>query len=241
MIQKRSEDLWLFGCTMWRIKDRSAREHSFGERRNWSLLGRQSGLCGALCSRLASEVHGLFLFLSLTARCQRLFLYDCRAAFSPSWHSPPPPGTQLSPDTQNCPTVREWPTTSVTAPCAWWTTRVSLRRWLAWGCWGHCWAGAGAPHQPRGFQAALVTSNSVEAPYAMAACAHHVFLAQQWRSQLPEDALYFYLFYMFYWEFPTSDFTFCPSHSERQRERSFTPCCRVSSNLGEQGFFFLIN
>lgn len=227
---------------MWKIKAHSVRERSFGEREETLVFtGRTVRALWCSVFNACQWSSRAVSLLSLTAHCQCLFPYNCRAAFLPiltltatAWDP------TISRYLWTVPTVLEWPTTSVTAPCAWWTIRVSLRRWLALRVpGGTAGQGLGRPISPRVFR--LPQGPPALWKPHMAACAHHVFLAQQWRFQLPEDSSYLYLFYMFYWEFPPQ-ILLSVHLTVKGREKDLSPwLLQDIIQLREQVFFFLIN
>ena len=207
--------------------------HFVGEKKLWSSVGGQSGLWGAPCLTLASEVLGQFLFCLLLRIVSVCSLCTRRAAFSPiltltatAWDP------TISRSRWTVPTVPEWPTTNATAPCAWWTIRVRLRRWLAWGCRGAAGQGLGCPVSPG--VSRLPQGHACLCPPRISCPAVKVSAA--WGPSLLLSILYVLL------RVPTSDFTCCPSDSQRHGERSFTLAVgRVSCNLWSRFFFFFFN
>ena len=211
--------------------------HLVREKKLWSLLGRPVRALWCSVFDACQWSSWAVSLLSLTAHCQRLFPYNCRAAFSPiltltatAWDP------TISRYLWTVPTVLEWPTTSATAPCAWWTIRVSLRRRLALRVpGGTAGQGLGCPISPGVFR--LPQGPPTLWKPHMAACAHHIFLAQQWRFQLPEDSSYLYLFYMFYWEFPPQ-ILLSVHLTVKGREKDLSPWLLQDIQLREQVFVF---
>lgn len=116
------------------------------------------------------------------------FTYACRAAFSPILTLT---ATAWDPTTfrslWTVPTALAWPTTSVTAPCVWSTTRVGPRLSAAWEGGAHCRAEGGTAVS----SLALRDLQLWEGAHRGTA-ANHIILAQQWMSKLPKNSIMFY-------------------------------------------------
>lgn len=224
---------------MWRIKDRSAREHSFGEREETGLYWADSRGSVVLCVRgLPVKFTGCFSSVSYCTLSTSVPFMTAGPPFRLSWHSPPPPGTQLSPDTCELP-----------LPCA--SGQLSARRphvhdgqpgWASeggslWGCWGALLGrGWGAP-SAQGFSGC---------PSDLQLCGSPIWLLVPTMYFLPSNeglsclkTLLTLIHFICFIESSHLIFYFLSISQWKAGRKIFHPgCCRISSNVGSRFLFF---